>query len=216
MINYSTYNDAWGVNLNSSENMYDELSNKKSIKSEQFTSEDNYCYKCDNIDKILNCEKCLNKLKDKLGFVEKFNTEKNNLDYHDNYDKLLNDDKFLNKLKVKLESNQKIENFSNSLKIKETFKNKIEGFNNNVKDFLLTFCDTPAKKKIILALLVLLFIILSFLFIEGRGIESEETNIEDLTAVLNDQDIGNIKYLTENFIMIPKKMINFNNLINPN
>ena len=81
MINYSTYNDALIVNLNSSENMYDELSIKKSIKSEQFTLENNYCYKCDNIDKILNCEKCLNKLKDKLGFVEKFNTEKNNLDY---------------------------------------------------------------------------------------------------------------------------------------
>ena len=57
-------------------NMYDELSNKKSIKSEQFTSEEDYCYKnSDNIDKILSCEKCLNKLKDKLGLVEKFNSE---------------------------------------------------------------------------------------------------------------------------------------------
>ena len=218
MINYSTYNDAWGVNPNSSKNMYDELSNKKSIKSEQFTSEDDYCYKCDNIDKILNCDKCLNKLKEKLGLVEKFNSETFNSEKNDcnNYDRILNDDEFLNKLKVKLESNQKIENFSNSFKIKETFKNKIEGFNNNVKDFLLIFCDTPAKKKLLLALLVLLFLILSFLFIEGRGVETKETNIEDLTAVLNDQELGNMKYFTENFIMIPKKMINFNNLVNPN
>ena len=128
MINYSTYNDAWGVNPNSSKNMYDELSNKKSIKSEQFTSEEDYCYKCDNIDKILSCEKCLNKLKDKLGLVEKFNSETFNSGKNDcnNYDRILNDDEFLNKLKVKLESNQKIENFSNSFKIKETFKNKLK------------------------------------------------------------------------------------------
>ena len=46
------------------------------------------------------------------------------------------------------------------------------------------------QKNLLLALLVLLFILLSFLFIEGRGVESEETNIEDLTAVLNDQEIG--------------------------
>ena len=100
--------------------------------------------------------------------------------------------------------------------IKETFKNKIEGFNSKVKNKLIILCDTKNKKNTMLILLILLFLILSFYFVKGRGIDSKDSNIQDLSEAVSDATLS-MKYLKENFIMIPKNMINFNNnIINPN
>ena len=69
-----------------------------------------------------------------------------------------------------------------------------------------------------LILLILLFLILSFYFVYGRGIDTGTGEVEDIEALA--EAVGsidvNMKYIKENFIMIPKNMINFNNIINPN
>ena len=179
MINYSSYNDVWGIspdilNKNSENNQ-----NKKTLH-ENFNN-NNSCNitKCDSINHILKCEKCLKKLKKKLNIDESFTSSKN-----------------VSK-----------ENFSINL------IDKFGLFNDKVKNMLLMLCDNNIKKKrLLLILLILLFIILSFLFVKGRGVESKSKDIEALAEAVGSIDVGSMKYLKENFIMIPKNMINFNNI----
>lgn len=180
MINYSSYNDVWGIspdipNKNNDNKVSENLKVSEELKvSENFSSSDN-CEdtRCQQIEHILNCDKCLKKLKQKLN----------------------------------------IENFKET---KETFGNgvinKFGLFNNKVKNILLLFCDNDKKKRLMLLLLISLFIILSFLFVKGRGVESKSKDIEALAEAVGSIDIGSMKYLKENFIMIPKNMINFNNI----
>tara|TARA_A100001015_G_C14869731_1_gene663826 strand:+ start:362 stop:928 length:567 start_codon:yes stop_codon:yes gene_type:complete len=187
MINYSSYNDAWGITPNNKiqkndNELKDNFTNiEKSIEikknNETFTNikslkNKEKCHKtCNIVEDIINCPKCLELLKKKLNM--------------------------------------------NST-IKETFKNKIEGFNSKVKNKLIILCDTKNKKNTMLILLILLFLILSFYFVKGRGIDSKDSNIQDLSEAVSDATLS-MKYLKENFIMIPKNMINFNNnIINPN
>lgn len=187
MINYSSYNDVWGITPNINKNTSNKVnetfdSNTENLKSENAKSE-NFksnlqCENsiCKNIDHILNCEKCLKKLKKKLLIREPYQKTKEN---------------FL-------------------------IKDKIFNFNSNIKNFLLMLCNnSDTKKKILLILFISLFLILSFYFVQGRGLESTSTDIEALAEAVSAVDL-NMKYLKENFVMIPKNMINFNNFIAPN
>jgi hypothetical protein len=196
MINYSSYNDAWGIsqdilnqnnqnisqdilNQNNQNISHENNQNNQNISHENFNeninkpkNESRNINKCDSIEHILNCEKCLEKLKTYLNIETK-------------------------------------ETFANSV------TNKFRLFNYKIKNILLNLCDNNMKKKkILLLLFILLFIILSFLFVKGRGIDSEsgDSNLEALAEAVGSIDIGNMKYLKENFIMIPKNMINFNNI----
>tara|TARA_B100001121_G_scaffold169484_1_gene147977 strand:+ start:7463 stop:8047 length:585 start_codon:yes stop_codon:yes gene_type:complete len=193
MINYSSYNDVWGISpdisndnikkVNDIDNI-EKVNNTDNINYDNFTSSDS-CenIKCEHIEHILNCDKCIEKLKKKLNLHENFNSK----------------------------------NIS-----KETFvgekKNNLILFNNKIKNILLSFCDNDIKKKFVLILLILLFIILSFYFVYGRGIDATSGEVEDIEALA--EAVGsidvNMKYIKENFIMIPKNMINFNNIMNPN
>ena len=193
MINYSSYNDVWGISpdisndnikkVNDIDNI-EKVNNTDNINYDNFTSSDS-CenIKCEHIEHILNCDKCIEKLKKKLNLNENFNSK----------------------------------NIS-----KETFvgekKNNLILFNIKIKNILLSFCDNDIKKKFVLILLILLFIILSFYFVYGRGIDATSGEVEDIEALA--EAVGsidvNMKYIKENFIMIPKNMINFNNIMNPN
>ena len=193
MINYSSYNDVWGISpdiSNDSIKKVNDIDNIKKVNDidninyDNFTSSDS-CEntKCKHIEHILNCDVCIEKLKNKLNLHENFNSE--NI-------------------------------------LKETFahnkKNNLILFNNKIKNILLSFCDNNIKKKFVLILLILLFLILSFYFVYGRGIDTGTGEVEDIEALA--EAVGsidvNMKYIKENFIMIPKNMINFNNIINPN
>jgi hypothetical protein len=183
MINYSSYNDAWGISprtehLKSNEkfNNIKDNNNKKNIIKKNNTKISNESNKCIDFDHILNCDKCLEKLKKKLN--------KNN------------------KIKIK----ETFEN--NQVSFRIFLKNTFEIINTKIKDFLLIFCTNKKSKKIFLVILIILFIVFSFVFVKDRGVESSDKNIEDLSEAIFEAQ-SNIKYLKENFIMIPKNLVNF-------
>ena len=190
MIKYSSYNDVWGISPDiSNKNNQNEKVNENFKINEKVNKIDNIKY--DNFTSSDSCE----------------NTRCDHIEH------ILNCDVCLEKLKKKLNIR---ENFNSKNVSKETFgttvKNNLREFNDKIKNILLMFCDNNFKKKLILILLILVFLILSFYFVQGRGVDSTVGNIEALaeaTALAGD---FNMKYLKENFVMIPKNMINLNNI----
>jgi hypothetical protein len=178
MINYSSYNDVWGITLDTSQNKlenYNNLNQENQENQENKVNNNkiitNYNSDCDIMDHILNCPKCLKKLKKKLQMKENYQKNDNN----------------------KLQ-----ESFSNLI------TNKISSFNTKIKNILLLFCDNKQKKYLVLILLIIIFIILSFEIIKGRGTETKATDIEALSEAVSS---SNMKFLKENFVMIPKSMM---------
>tara|TARA_Y100000590_G_C15656746_1_gene990937 strand:+ start:187 stop:762 length:576 start_codon:yes stop_codon:yes gene_type:complete len=190
MIKYSSYNDVWGISPDiSNKNNQNEKVNENFKINEKVNKIDNIKY--DNFTSSDSCE----------------NTRCDHIEH------ILNCDVCLEKLKKKLNIR---ENFNSKNVSKETFgttvKNNLREFNDKIKNILLMFCDNNFKKKLMLTLLILVFLILSFYFVQGRGVDSTVGNIEALaeaTALAGD---FNMKYLKENFVMIPKNMINLNNI----
>ena len=191
MINYSSYNDVWGITPNISENKTTNDNCNKRV--EHFTSHQdndtssndtssnvtssNDISSCMSIEHIFKCKKCLKKLKKEL-LNEQFITEPF---------------------------------YKSSI---ETFSTKIDRFNTSVKNVLLFFCDNKEKKFLLLFFLITLFIILSFYYVKDRGVKEGDVGLdlkmEALAEATRDVNFANLKYLKENFIIIPKNMINFN------
>lgn len=179
MINYSSYNEVWGLSTEKDENnkyIYEKMTNK-----------DNCC----DLEHILNCPKCVEKIKKKL------NIRNNNI--KENFEK---------SNKVKKFNEDKI--FFDFTKYFTIIKENLSKINNMVKIFLSTYCDNKIKKNILLFLLIFAFIIISFLFIKDRGIKIEDNDVEALADAVNNTSNIEMKYLKDNFIMIPKNIINLN------
>ena len=190
MIKYSSYNDVWGISPDiSNKNNQNEKVNENFKINEKVNKIDNIKY--DNFTSSDSCE----------------NTRCDHIEH------ILNCDVCLEKLKKKLNIR---ENFNSKNVSKETFgttvKNNLREFNDKIKNILLMFCDNNFKKKLMLTLLILVFLILSFYFVQGRGIDSTAGNIEAVAEASAMAGDFNMKYLKENFVMIPKNMINLNNI----
>jgi hypothetical protein len=186
MINYSSYIDAWGLSQDILKKNIIDSTNKKEYNKDEIKMNESYCKltKCDNMNHILNCDSCLKKLKDVLNVKDTYK-DKSNETFSNNFS-----NNFSNKI-------------SNNLKI----------LNYKINNILLTLCDNYFKKMLILFLLVLLFIISSFQSIKGDGISSgDDSNIEAVSQAVtgssNDLISVNMKYIKENFVLIPKNLVN--------
>lgn len=183
MINYSSYNDAWGI----SPSINNLQTHKKNKTEERFVN---------------------NKFNYEHNMKKKQKTY-NKVNNYINFEDLLNCKECIKKLKKKLnENNNDNDNNSNSKNMIETFKNNVETFNDKMKNIILIFCKTKKSKDMLLILLIIAFIILSFFFVKGRGAETKGKDIEALAEAVSQAGF-NMKYLKENFVMIPKNIVNF-------
>ena len=72
MINYSSYNDVWGISPDISNKNNEKVNDTDNIKYENFTASDSSeNTKCEYIEHILNCDKCIEKLRKELKFYNK-------------------------------------------------------------------------------------------------------------------------------------------------
>lgn len=192
MINYSSYNDAWGIKSqtsNLSNNKLNDISNIEEFRYEDKKVNNNYsnkklikknnCEKCNNINDILECDECLLKLKKRLDMIDE---------------------------KPRSET------------LIETFTEQVGSFNLFVKNNLKDICNSKRKRQMLLLFLIILFIVSTFIFIKGRGVvgEGSEADVEVLAEATESGEGSKLKYLTnfnnmENFVLVPKSMIKFNN-----
>ena len=182
MINYSSYNDAWGISPS-----INNLQTHGKNKTEEHFVNNEFNYEHNNMKKK---QKTYNKVNNYINFED-----------------LLNCEDCIKKLKKKLNENNNDNNI-NSKNMIETFKNKVETFNDKIKNIILIFCKTKKSKDMLLILLILAFIILSFYYVKGRGVETKGRDIEALAEAVSQAEF-NMKYLKENFVMIPKNIVNF-------
>ena len=126
MINYSSYNDVWGIKPEISENFnYNNFNNSNQNISNQNISNQNISSQND-LKKIETFKK-----------EETVNLNENNQKTNqENFNELLNDDKFLKELKARLDIKDKkqssIEKFTNG------FDNFIDNINDNLRFRLLS------------------------------------------------------------------------------
>ena len=203
MINYSSYNDAWGIKPQTS-NLLNDTSNdisndiSRETNIEEFNYQDkkvnkisinkklikkNNCRKCTNVNDILECDECLRKLKNRLNMI---------------------DDK-------------------PQTTFIETFTNNIEGFNFFIRTKLTDLCKNKRRRIIILIVLIIIFIVSTFIFIKGRGVKGDGSDAdvqvlaEASTEASAEASEASQKYFRnfnnmENFVLVPKSMVKFNNV----
>ena len=211
MINYSSYNDVWGITPNISENKTTNDNCNKRV--EHFTShQDNDTSSNDTSSNHISSNDTSSNVTSSND-TSSNDTSSNHISSCMSIEHIFKCKKCLKKLKKELLNEQFITEpfYKSSI---ETFSTKIDRFNTSVKNVLLFFCDNKEKKFLLLFFLITLFIILSFYYVKDRGVKEGDVGLdlkmEALAEATRGVEFANLKYLKENFIIIPKNMINFN------